>query len=223
VTNESAPIASARHTVTLAAIFVAIGLLGAYVSHTGAIGRAALTQDQKIQLYSSLVVMEWSLVYGVWSGVRRRGVALTALLGRNSWHAPSLLLDAALSVALWSSWLAIETFLPAGNDIRPLLPRTGVETALWVIVALSAGICEELVFRGYFQRQFSALSGSSVMGVVLQALLFGAGHFYEGRWAVVKVVIYGILFGAVAAWRGSLRPGMVAHSWSDLFVVFVGR
>lgn len=36
-------------------------------------------------------------------------------------------------------------------------------------------------------------------------------------------MIYGTLFGAVAAWRRSLRPGMLAHAWSDLFGVIVFR
>jgi hypothetical protein len=76
-------------------------------------------------------------------------------------------------------------------------------------VAVSAGFCEELVFRGYFQRQFLALTGSAGAAVALQALVFGVGHSYEGAWAVAKITAYGILFGLLAAWRRSLRPGML--------------
>jgi len=43
------------------------------------------------------------------------------------------------------------------------------------------------------------------------------GHSYEGAWAVAKITAYGILFGLLAAWRRSLRPGMLAHAWSDIF------
>jgi membrane protease YdiL (CAAX protease family) len=88
-----------------------------------------------------------------------------------------------------------------------------------MLVALSAGFCEELVFRGYFQRQFHALTGSLAAAVALQALVFGAGHFYEGGWAVAQITLYGVLFGLLAAWRKNLRPGMLAHAWSDIFAV----
>ena len=88
-----------------------------------------------------------------------------------------------------------------------------------MLVALSAGFCEELVFRGYFQRQFHALTGSAAAAVGLQALVFGVGHFYEGAWAVAQITAYGLLFGLLAAWRKSLRPGMLAHAWSDIFAV----
>jgi membrane protease YdiL (CAAX protease family) len=94
---------------------------------------------------------------------------------------------------------------------------------VWVALAISAGFCEELVFRGYFQRQFHALTGSLVAAIVLQACVFGVSHLYEGSWAVAKIVLYGGLFGALAAWRRSLRPGMIAHVWSDLFGVVLWR
>jgi hypothetical protein len=41
-------------------------------------------------------------------------------------------------------------------------------------------------------------------------------HGYQGLEACVKIAIYGTLFGLLALWRGSLRPGMMAHAGSDI-------
>jgi len=60
------------------------------------------------------------------------------------------------------------------------------------------------------------LTGSLAAGVVLQALIFGAGHAYQGFKQVVVISVLGLLYGALAAWRKNLRPGMIAHTVSDI-------
>ena len=82
---------------------------------------------------------------------------------------------------------------------------------------MTAGFCEELVFRGYAQRQFLAHSQSPAIAVVGQGLVFGLMHAYQGWRAVVSITMLGVLFGAFAAWRKTLRPGMVAHAWHDVW------
>jgi Type II CAAX prenyl endopeptidase Rce1-like len=42
-----------------------------------------------------------------------------------------------------------------------LLPTTLAESIGWSVVAITAGICEEIVYRGYLQRQLSAFTGRS--------------------------------------------------------------
>jgi membrane protease YdiL (CAAX protease family) len=73
-----------------------------------------------------------------------------------------------------------------------------------------------VVFRGYFQRQFEAFTGSKWLALCLQAVLFGISHGYQGAQACVKIAIFGALFGLLALWRGSLRPGIIAHAGSDI-------
>jgi membrane protease YdiL (CAAX protease family) len=94
--------------------------------------------------------------------------------------------------------------------------------ALWIALSASAGFCEEAVFRGYFQRQFSALTRSRWAGLVLQALLFGISHGYQGIGAMARIALFGLLYGGLALWRKSLRPGMVAHAWSDVYSGWLG-
>jgi membrane protease YdiL (CAAX protease family) len=133
-----------------------------------------------------------------------------------------VLVDARLALGLWAIWMFVERVMdrwlgPAHTaSIQPLLPQRVVEILLWVGVSISAGICEELVFRGYFQRQFHAYTHSRWVALFLQAVLFGISHGYQGTEACVKIAIFGLLYGSLALWRKSLRPGMMAHAWSDI-------
>ena len=101
--------------------------------------------------------------------------------------------------------------------VENMLPRGGAEIAVWILLSLSAGFCEEVVYRGYLQRQLQALTGSGLAAVALQAVIFGVSHGYQGVRNVLFITVYGALFGALALWRRSLKPGMILHAWTDIF------
>jgi membrane protease YdiL (CAAX protease family) len=102
-----------------------------------------------------------------------------------------------------------------------LLPQGRAEMALWVVLSISAGICEEAVYRGYLQKQFMAMTKSVHTGIVLSGLAFGAAHSYQG-WAHASVIgTMGMMGGILAYWRRSVRPGMIAHALQDLLGALV--
>jgi hypothetical protein len=96
-----------------------------------------------------------------------------------------------------------------------MLPRGGIELTLWIALSVTAGICEERIFRGYLQRQFMALTMSTPVGILLSAAAFGVAHAYQGFRMVILIGLYGAMGGILAYWRGSVRPGMNAHAWQD--------
>ena len=98
-----------------------------------------------------------------------------------------------------------------------LIPDTTLELLIWFSVSATAGISEEIIFRGYLQRQFAGITRSIVAGVLISAVIFGAAHGYEGGPRMILIGIYGLMFGLLAWWRKSLRPGMIAHAWHDAF------
>ena len=101
------------------------------------------------------------------------------------------------------------------DRIAHLIPQTSLELVFWMVVSLIAGICEEAVYRGYLQRQFSALCRNVPAGIVLSAATFGAAHLYQGIARASVIAASGVLFGWFAYWRKSVRPGMVAHTLQD--------
>jgi hypothetical protein len=101
-----------------------------------------------------------------------------------------------------------------------IAPHGVVEVALWFVVSISAGVCEETVFRGYFQQQISGWTGSQVVGVFGQAAIFGLCHAYQGWKKVALISVWGCVFGAFVWWRKGLRANMIAHAVLDSLAAF---
>lgn len=76
--------------------------------------------------------------------------------------------------------------------MRLLRPQTAKEMAAWVLMSVVAGVCEEILFRGYLQRQFRAWTGNTPMAVALQAVVFGAAQLYQGWKGAVTIAVYGV-------------------------------
>ncbi|MFP5236485.1 MAG: CPBP family intramembrane glutamic endopeptidase [Acidobacteriota bacterium] len=105
------------------------------------------------------------------------------------------------------------------HTLGSLAPSNGREVLAWAVVCAMAGLIEELVFRGYFQRQFTAWGrGAIVWGVVLSASMFGLAHGYQGIHNMVLLSTFGVLFSLVVVLRGNLRPAIFAHAWNDFIM-----
>ena len=104
-----------------------------------------------------------------------------------------------------------------------VVPRGPFELAVWTAVSVTAGFVEETVFRGYLQRQFTALTRNHLAGISLSAIVFGAGHLYQGVSSAALILVVGFCFSLTAYATRSLVPGVIAHAWEDLFSGIVGR
>jgi membrane protease YdiL (CAAX protease family) len=109
------------------------------------------------------------------------------------------------------------------ETIKALAPHSGAEFICWVALSITAGFCEELVFRGYLQKQLFAFTGKIWLAVALQAMLFGFIHLYQSWRGAVSITVYGVLFGVLAVMRKSLRPGMIQHALQDSAVGVIIR
>jgi membrane protease YdiL (CAAX protease family) len=216
-------IASTRHTVGLLLIQLGLAVGGAYLqSRPGSGPNLAPTHSGIVPLYVSMIALEWGLVWYVWGGIHDKGHHLLALVGGRWSGWKTVATDLAIALPFWILWEATARLVPFAlgqshaKTIQLLLPQTWLEIVLWIALSASAGVCEEIVFRGYLQKQFQAITGSIVLAVALQALVFGAGHAYQGFKQVVVISVLGALYGVLAAWRKNLRPGMIAHTCSDI-------
>ena len=104
-----------------------------------------------------------------------------------------------------------------------LIPRTKKEKQLFFGVSLTAGICEELVFRGFlffiFQSIFPNLS--IIVILIIASVIFGIFHSYQGFSGVIKTTLIGVLFGCLYVVTGSIIPGIILHFIVDFSSVFV--
>jgi uncharacterized protein len=194
-------------------ILAAVTGYGVYLqsaSHPGS--SIAAGHDTVLPLYVFVLISEWALFYYCWAG-----------LAWGDWQraATEILIAAAFWVASESlAWLANRVVgANQGKSIAALLPRSVLEYGVWMLVSVSAGICEEFVFRGYLQRQLWAVTGSAAAAMAGQAIVFGVTHGYQGTQQIIVISILGLLYGLLAHWRKNLRTGMLAHAWTDIFSV----
>jgi membrane protease YdiL (CAAX protease family) len=215
------PIAPWWHTLLITVILLGIAVGGAMFQTS----RIQVTQSvhNVFPLYMSVLVSELVLLYAVWRGIRQTGTTLGGLVGRN-WRTPGdVLRDVLLAIGFWAvviaasgAWDRLSPVAGPLHSINPLLPRGVGESVTWILLSIVAGIVEEIVFRGYFLRQFEALTQTQWAAVTLQAVLFGVTHGYQGLAACIKITLIGVMFGVLAVWRKSLRPGIIAHAWTDI-------
>jgi hypothetical protein len=97
---------------------------------------------------------------------------------------------------------------------KPLLPHSPAERRLFWAVSATAGVCEELFFRGFLTWYFLAWMGP-VAAVLLASALFGAGHVYMGIAQVPKTAMIGLIFAVVVSLTGSLWPAILLHAAVD--------
>jgi uncharacterized protein len=227
-------IASCRHLIVFFGIVSAVALAGFLAQHRTTSGSDLLeTHAYAAPAFLSAAFLDWLLVLFVWRGIRRRGVTIRSLIQGRWANARDILMDLGIAALFWGILLLVELGfgkflgsilgLTQAKSIQNLLPQTAVEGVLWCLVSISAGFCEELVFRGYLQRQLLALTGNLSIAVLGQGIIFALMHVYEGWASVVHIVIIGVLFGVLAVWRKTLRVGMVSHAWYDIWAGLLSR
>jgi CAAX protease family protein len=211
------PVAPAWHT-----LIILLALLGfSFASaHAGSLTPFGPKIGRALG-YIVVIIFEWSVVAFIWLRVSQRGIRMAELIG-GSWARPiHFLRDLAIAVA----FLIVSAGVLSGLDyfvktapnqaIRNLLPQGPVEVVLFLATSLTAGFCEELIYRGYLQRQFTALMHAVAGGIFLQATTFALSHGYQGWRFVVLITVLAAMLGLLAHWRRSLRPGMIAHALQD--------
>jgi membrane protease YdiL (CAAX protease family) len=227
------PIATTLHLIGLLLLLFGTAAAGFLAQHhvaepngTAPAGQLA-DHGKAIHIYLVALFMDWALFYYCYAGVRRRGGTLATLSAGRWISAKDVLTDIAIAVPFWALWEGLaygvhrllDTLHPSGTAaaVDSLLPKSLIEITLWILLCLTAGFCEEIAFRGYLQKQFHALTGSIAIAVVLQGIVFGIAHGYQGWKNVCVITALGVLYGILAAWRRNLRVNMLSHAWSDIW------
>jgi membrane protease YdiL (CAAX protease family) len=89
-------------------------------------------------------------------------------------------------------------------------------------LAVTAGLCEEFLYRGFAMAVLSRMGLPVGVVILLSAIFFGLAHLYQGRAGFVSTSILGILFGISRAALGSLIPVMAWHAGVDLVAGIAG-
>jgi|HubBroStandDraft_6_1064221.scaffolds.fasta_scaffold00723_4 membrane protease YdiL (CAAX protease family) len=106
-----------------------------------------------------------------------------------------------------------------------ILPGTAEERRWFVLVAITAGVCEEILYRGFLIQYFreQPVHLGLVQALVLSACVFGIAHLYQGIIGIVQTAILGALFGVLFVTTGSLVLPMILHALIDLRILLILR
>ena len=99
-----------------------------------------------------------------------------------------------------------------------LLPATGVERNWYAAAAITAGICEELLFRGFLilTLHFTFPSLDLVVISIISGLVYGLSRAYQGWKGILQTALTGFGYAVVFILGGSLIPVIVVHALAEL-------
>jgi uncharacterized protein len=166
------------------------------------------------------IVVAWVTVPS-FSAVGIRAISPRIFLG---WT--SLLTLACLAAIAMMAVLERLGWWPQESEISfLLLPATRREKMLAVLlVAPSAGFCEEFLYRGYLLPQLSHYFSSQAGGWMASSIAFGLAHSYQGISGMLQAGMLGALLACPMVRLGSVYPSMAAHFIVDgLLLAWLGR
>ncbi len=124
-------------------------------------------------------------------------------------------------IAVFGNALLMTIMSLMGNLNIPALPtatNSGEYMILMLVISLSAGICEEVFFRGFVLSGYERLGKKKA--VVISAILFGIFHF--NLYNLAGPIVLGLIFGYLVIETNSIYAGMIGHIVNNGFAVTLG-
>jgi len=151
----------------------------------------------------------WQQDLNIWPlSIRRPLISIPLALG----------LYALAVVVMRPRWRrAVEKRLP---HLRYFMPQTPDERRWWFIVSVSAGISEEITWRGVQPPLLAYVTGSPLAGMGLSAVMFGAAHAMQGLKSAAVIVLFAMAFQLLVWTSGSLWLAMIVHAAYDVTAGF---
>jgi uncharacterized protein len=103
-----------------------------------------------------------------------------------------------------------------------ILPQSPSERVPFLALAVTAGCCEEFLYRGFAMAAFVRSGFPIWASVVVSSVLFGAAHLYQGRGGLIGTGVLGLVFGAFRAFTGSIVPVAAWHAAVDIVAGIAG-
>ena len=236
---------AALAAVVVAAYLVVGEPVAGHVLHRRFEGRLRTDPGARRSFYLRLLILEWGLsllALVVWLATPGVSAGQVGLRWPQQWPGPVTGLVVLLVVAFvvvstraLRSGALLEAAEPvrrpgegrhaepAGHATLALLPRTAGERRLFTVVGLTAGVCEEWLYRGFFLAVVAALAGGlqTWLLVVVAAVAFGLAHFYQGAVGILTTGVLGGVMAALYLQTGSLLLPVLLHAAIDLRFLLV--
>lgn len=178
------------------------------------------------RLWRRAITTQWLIAAGVllqWV-VTGRSFASLSLVPAFGYGAGGVVLGLAIMAAMMqpqrrslaASPEAVARLEERLAPVARLMPGSRAEWPRFVPLAITAGICEELLFRGFLLWVFAQVLPDWWQAAFAQAVVFGLAHAYQGVRGVFLTFAVGLFLTAVVWVSGSLWPAMLVHALLDL-------
>jgi len=162
---------------------------------------------RNIILPTGTIVGEWFTVW-LWCRIFRKTDTFASLFQTRT---KRLWMELGIGFAAAAVLVCLATLLhaPAPQWSRPLI----------VLTALTAGFCEEFLFRGFLINIIRRAGLGWTAQILLSSAAFAVGLGYMGPWGIAWAGFVGLLFGSITVWRGNVWATVTAHALVDLCVM----
>jgi uncharacterized protein len=217
-------------------IFLVLGVLipwrgTARLKHL--LSQKASGTKEKLVLYASTIAFQWILLgFVAWRALARGLTASELGLARRvgvEILLASLLGAALLCIFQWFNLRRVGRTSGAVVELMRklagrLLPAQGklVEFLPYCALAVTAGVCEEFLYRGFSMAALSRVGIPAWAIVLLTSALFGLAHAYQGRGGIVGTALLGVLFAISRLIFNSLAPAIIWHAAVDVTAGLAG-
>ncbi len=194
------------------------------------LARVATDPRARVDHYRRGITAEWVgvaivAVIGALTGRRAGSIGLRAVDSNSGvWsQVPAILVVLAVGTVLFRRPALRDALRRQARGFLALLPSTREEKLLFVPLAITAGVCEEILFRGFLLAYVAWLwpHATNTQLIVVTSVAFGVAHVYQGALGVVVTGVVGVLLASMVVDGGSLLPAIVVHALIDLRIVFL--
>ena len=186
---------------------------------------------EKLALYGSTIAFQWILMSLVAWRALARGLRVEDL-GLARFVSPSLVFWSTCGALLlglfqWFNLRRVGRMTGVVPDFmrklaERVLPRSTMEFAPYCALAITAGVCEEFLYRGFAMAVLSRAGIVPWAVVLISSVLFGLAHTYQGKSGIFGTTLMGLVFGIARLLLQSLVPVIVWHSVVDLVAGVAG-
>lgn len=116
-----------------------------------------------------------------------------------------------------------QPFIVGGDNVLRMLPRTRKERLGWAALSVTAGVTEEVIWRGFGLGVLFILLPSvhPAVPIAIAALAFGWAHFYQGLIGILATAVLGAGLAVLFWASGSLLLPILIHILIDLRALLV--
>lgn len=178
-----------------------------------------------VPFWTSALVLHWATVLVCVLLMRRYGMRLSdvrvPLSGRQVVRRLAVLLGVGLVLGQLARVIVVpEFFLLDLTKHWEMYPSSGVQFVFWPFVALTAGVCEEFVYRGFLASAFEGRGVRRGRALLLATIVWVGVHGLAGVFFFPVYLVVGLILIAIVLRRGRLDDAITFHVVMDALAAF---